>query len=562
MKNYSGYIKTVRLLWNHHPLRLVRIIFLTLLIGVSSGFSVLLLVPMLQLLGPAAVQPGRIELFFRDSARLTGMPLTVGTILAVWIILFVSVALLQYCKSIADARYQQGFIYGVRQRLFRKVILADWTVINGRSKTGQMQILTREIPNMGVYYVYFLRLLSEAVMIICYLVYAFIVSPLFSGLILIAGFIIFMLLRTFLYKALDLGESYVESYGRLYKYIDDFWQTVKIAKVQRSEKFYYDKFDEASSSLLKLEYKMERNRSLPQLIYRICGVAILAITVFAAYKTGNSGLASLFILIILFSRIFPQFVAVNSDIGMLFSNLASVEMILQLDAELPENDFRAKTDLHAVKPENRIELENISFTWPDGETLFSSFSETVPAGTLTGILGESGRGKTTLIDIIAGLQKPDSGAVLIDGRELSGQFMEDWKSGLGYLPQDTFFIDGTLRENLTWDSRINGDDSLIIEILRKVKAEYLLKRFEKGLDSHIVNYQYSFSGGERQKLALARVLLRNPAVLILDEATSSLDTENETQIMEVLDKLKSSVTVIFVTHRSYLSKWFDKTITV
>ena len=145
-------------------------------------------------------------------------------------------------------------------------------------------------------------------------------------------------------------------------------------------------------------------------------------------------------------------------------------------------------------------------------------------------------------------------------RLLEEDLLQRWKAGLGYLPQDSFFIDGTLRENLVWDSGGGISDEEIWSVLEQVNAIHLVKRFGKGLDAFIVNYPFIFSGGECQRLALARVLLRKPSLLLLDEATSSLDAENETTIMEVLFKLKARITIIFVTHRSSLLRWFDSVI--
>ena len=108
--------------------------------------------------------------------------------------------------------------------------------------------------------------------------------------------------------------------------------------------------------------------------------------------------------------------------------------------------------------QNEITLEGISFSYPDGEKLFDSFSACIRANVITGIVGQSGRGKTTLIDLIAGLQKPSAGRILIDGMPLVGELLPEWKAGLGYLPQDPFFIDGTLRENLVWDSGADISD--------------------------------------------------------------------------------------------------------
>ncbi len=148
----------------------------------------------------------------------------------------------------------------------------------------------------------------------------------------------------------------------------------------------------------------------------------------------------------------------------------------------------------------------------------------------------------------------------MDGAELRRENMPQWRRMIGYLPQDSFFIDGTIRENLIWDSTSDIDDESIMNVLRSVDAEELVSRHKMGLDTYVANYPYHFSGGERQRLALARILIRKPQLLLLDEATSSLDVASEAQIMECLVRLKESVTIIFVTHRQNLRGYFDKII--
>jgi ATP-binding cassette, subfamily C, bacterial len=561
MTKYIFIARTLKLLTAHNPARLLLILAITLLQGITSGFSIVLLIPLLQMLNISGGEPDNgLARLFRDIADKTGVSLNIGTILMVYIILLALGAFLQYWKSLLDAGYQQTFIYQLRRRLFRKIILADWPLLNRKSKTSHMQILTKEVPNLAVYYIYYLRLLTALLMTSSYIIYAMIVSAKYTIIIIIAGILLFVFLHRYLFKAFTLGEAFVESYSRLYKYIDDFWQSVKIAKVHRSEEFYYDKFDKASNSLLNMEYRIERNWLLPQLVYRITGILVLAAVVYFGYNSDQVDITSFFILIILFSRIFPQFVAITSDVNMLFTNAASVEMVLKLDEEFPENQFNEIADRDCIIPEKEIRLENMDFVWPDGEKLFENFSGVINANSITGIIGESGRGKTTLIDLIAGLQKPDSGRITVDGKLLDDTLLPAWKSGIGYLPQDPFFIDGTLRENLIWDSKSNITDEEVLQVLEQVNASHLVNRFNNRLDAFIVNYQLNFSGGECQRLALARVLLRKPGVLLLDEATSSLDAENEELIMEVIKRLKEKVTTIFVTHRVSLLPWFDNVI--
>jgi ATP-binding cassette subfamily C protein len=561
MQTYLFILKTFKLLKEHQPWKLVLIFVLTLIMGVTSGFSIVLLIPLLQLLSiGGGGEPGGIALTIQSLADKAGINLTVGSVLIIYMVILTLSALLQYWKSILDARYQQTFIYDLRKRLFRKIIMAEWQTLNSRSKTNHLQVLTKEVPNMAYYYYYYLKLLTTLIFTASYIVYAMLVSAKFTLIIVAVGILFFIFLRKFLFKAFHLGEGYVDSYNRLLKYIDDFWQTVKIAKVHSSEDFYYNRFDEASTSLLDMEYRMQKNWSLPQLIQRITGLVVLVFVVWFGYKSGTIPMASFVILILLFSRIFPQFISLNTDINMIVSSVASVKLVMQLDDDLPDNQMHEVTGQPPVALREQISLENLCFTWPDGEQLFHNFNGAIKSNTITGIIGDSGRGKTTLIDLIAGLQHPDSGRILIDGHQLDEGLLPGWRAGLGYLPQDSFFIDGTLRENLLWDSGSGITDEVIWDVLAQVNAVHLVKRFRKGLDAFVVNYPFTFSGGECQRLALARVLLRKPSLLLLDEATSSLDPENEAVIMEVLERLKERVTIVFVTHRGSLLRWFDSVI--
>jgi len=569
-------VSSLKLLRAHQPWKLLLIFLLTLLQGVTSGFSIVLLIPLLQLLSIGGGEPDGIALAIRNFAEGAGIGITIGSILVVYMLLLTLSAVIQYLKSILDAGYQQTFIYNLRRRLFRKIIMADWQLLNSRSKTNHLQVLTREVPNLANYYFYLLRLLTTFIMTGAYILYALFISAWFTLVIIGVGAVTFFALRRFLKKSFRLGHGYVNSYNRLLKYIDDFWQTVKIAKVHSSEKYYSERFDEANTSLLNMEYMMQKNWSLPQLIQRIAGLLVLVGIVWFGYRSGAVPMASFVILILLFSRIFPQMIAMNTDLSRIIANVASVKLVMELDAELPICDsVRPLADLRftnsglrgmesgaGVELKEGIRLEEISFSYPDGEKLFDTFSAEIRARAITGVVGQSGRGKTTLIDLIAGLQKPAGGHILIDGMVLDEALLPRWKAGLGYLPQDPFFIDGTLRENLVWDSGDEITDTEIIRVLEHVNAAHLVDRFRKGLDAFIVNYHTAFSGGECQRLALARVLLRKPSVLLLDEATSSLDAENEATVMEVLAQLKERVTIVFVTHRESVTRWFDEVIKI
>ena len=561
MKINKYIFESFRMLLNFRPGKLILIFILTLLLGAFSGFSIVLLIPLLQILTPGTENHSNpIANLLNDLAEKSGILLNLETILVIYVVLLSIMALLQLWKSLLDAKYQQTFIYHIRRRLFRKIIMADWSFLNNRSKTSHLQVLSTEIPNLADYFFFVIRVLTGIIMVVTYIAWAMLISLKFTVFISLVGLFLFFLLRKFLFRAFHLGKESLNSYNYLLKYIDDFWLTVKIAKVHSSENFYYNKFTSASSSLLNMEYRMQKNHTLPIFIYRIAGILVLVMVVYIGNRFDLIPLTSFFIIIILFSRIYPQFTSITTDINSIISKIASVKMVMQLDEDFPDPIMYSQKE-HTSIPLNRaIEIKELNFSFPGKKVLIQNFDAKISARSLTAIIGQSGRGKTTLIDLIAGLQLPLSGKIEVDGKVLNQENLPNWRKGIGYLPQDSFFIDGTLRENLVWDSHRNISEAEIRNILKQVNGLYLADRFQKGIDQKIVNYQFQFSGGERQRLALARVLLRQPTILMLDEATSSLDKENERQIMNLLAELKTKVTILFITHRTSVLPWCDKII--
>ncbi|MBN2665596.1 MAG: ABC transporter ATP-binding protein, partial [Bacteroidales bacterium] len=157
MHHYLFIVSTFKLLREHQPFKLALIFVLTLLMGVMGGFSIVLLIPLLQLLSiGAGEEPDGVALFIQNLADKAGIELTIGSVLVVYMVLLTLSALLQYWKSLLDSRYQQTFIYTLRRRLFRKILMADWQLLNSRSKTNHLQVLTREVPNLASYYFFYL----------------------------------------------------------------------------------------------------------------------------------------------------------------------------------------------------------------------------------------------------------------------------------------------------------------------------------------------------------------------------------------------------------------------
>jgi ATP-binding cassette subfamily C protein len=197
---------------------------------------------------------------------------------------------------------------------------------------------------------------------------------------------------------------------------------------------------------------------------------------------------------------------------------------------------------------HEIRLEGVAFRYDaDRPLVLKDLSLTIAAGRVTAIVGSSGAGKSTVADLVNGLLSPGSGRVLIDGAELTPQAARAWRRHVGYVAQDTVLFHDTVRANLRW-ANPNASEQEMKEGLSLAAAEFVFE-LPQGLDTTVGDRGMLLSHGQRQRIALARALLRKPGLLILDEATSSLDFDNEKRILDAIEQLKGRATVLLIAHR-------------
>jgi ATP-binding cassette subfamily C protein len=195
-----------------------------------------------------------------------------------------------------------------------------------------------------------------------------------------------------------------------------------------------------------------------------------------------------------------------------------------------------------------VEFEHVSFAYEPETRVISGLDLFIRAGETTAIVGPSGVGKSTIADLVIGLIVPDGGRLLVDGAQLSAERMRGWRDQIGYVPQDTFLFHDTIRSNLLWACP-GAPEEEMRRALQLAAADEFVEALPKGLETVVGDRGVRLSGGERQRLALARALLRKPALLILDEATSALDSKNEQRIQRAIEALHGDMTILIITHR-------------
>ena len=328
--------------------------------------------------------------------------------------------------------------------------------------------------------------------------------------------------------------------------------SAKEIKLWNCTEFFTEKFHRHSINLIYAGRWQSTLRRFPRLVFELLAVIGLSIAIIIMILSGTA-LDHIAPVIALFAAIFMKLMpSANSILTGLHSIRFIQETIDTVSEELSTSYDVAKgsnlKDNALAKAD--IALDQLTFSYPEKSSpALQDINLDIPHGTSVGIIGTSGAGKSTLIDTILGLLKPDDGLVSVNGTNIVDN-LKNWQTHIGYVPQSIYLLDDTLRRNIAFgldDTDIEEDT--VLRAAKHAQLDTLIKNFPEGLDTIIGEDGGRLSGGEKQRIALARALYREPSVLILDEATSALDTQTEKNVMQAVQNLKGARSIIIITHR-------------
>jgi ABC-type multidrug transport system fused ATPase/permease subunit len=280
-------------------------------------------------------------------------------------------------------------------------------------------------------------------------------------------------------------------------------------------------------------------------------------------QDASRAVATLAIFMAAGSRIAPAALRLQQGLISIKGNLAGSVLTLDLISEsrdwdlLPEVNYNFDKDYIGFIP--KIQIRSLNFSYPERhEEVLSGVNLELESGEFLAVVGKSGAGKSTLIDVLLGLVVPQNGSVLISGMNPKECLM-NWPGAVAYVPQETHILNGSLRANVCLGYKEGEfEDSEVLEAIQSAQLNDFLSRLEDGLETVVGEYGVGLSGGQRQRLGIARALLTKPRLMILDEATSSLDAQTESEINQAMYSLKGSVTVVLIAHRLSTARNADK----
>lgn len=360
-----------------------------------------------------------------------------------------------------------------------------------------------------------------------------------------------------------IGEENRQTNVLVSKWLLQAFSGIKEIKVTNKEKFFVANYNENYKKFARIQRQQSILTYMPKPVMEtvcICSLMLAMIIKIAVVKSDIvSFVTTLSIFAVAAFRMLPSFNKITGYISSMMFNKTAIDSIYK-DLKEIEQLMMQKTveqeDTENISLNQSIRLNDVYFQYPGSDKwILKDANLEIQKNTSVALIGASGAGKTTAADLILGILEPQQGTVTIDGIDIK-KCMKSWHEGIGYIPQVIYLMDDNIRANVAFgipESEI--DDAAVEKALQEAQLDQFVHALPDGLNTMIGDRGVKLSGGQRQRIGIARALYRNPNVLVLDEATSALDSDTEREVMEAIDGLHGTRTLIVIAHRlSTISK--------
>ena len=462
---------------------------------------------------------------------------------------------------------QRYFTYCVRTdlgfRLFANYLYQPYSFHQRNNSAQLIRNISGEVSILTSYGINSILIIATEAMVVLGIIGLLITVEPFGAAIVVAsvGPVSFLFYWLFRSRVARWGKARQFHDGLILQYLQQGLGGVKDTKVIGCEETFVDEYDFHNKKSSKIAQWEQTLQALPRLWIELISMAALVGLVTSLSldneKSANEILPILGFFATAAFRLMPSLSRIISAMhGFQFSQPVIDVIVKEIKLDKEIQTFSAVTRICDFKKD--IVFHSINFTYESTKTkILDDVTMKIKRNQSIGFIGKSGAGKSTVVDIILGLLSPESGEVLVDGRNIKDDIV-GWRSQIGYVPQSVFLTDGSLKSNVAYGVKeYDIDEEAVWLAIRSAQLEEFIESLPEGIETAIGERGVRLSGGQRQRVGIARALYNNPAVLVLDEATSSLDVKTESEFMKTINNLHGQRTLIIIAHRLSTIKQCD-----
>ncbi len=565
MNTFADLFKYLRIYRRYLGRRIYLIFALTVATALAQGFGITLLLPLLRASQAGSANPedmSTAEQYLQAMLEMMGIADSMVGILAFIAVVFVAKGGLQFAKGGYQGYLQAQLLRELKTKLFDAYSGMDYRYYIQQNAGHFINVINQQVDRFFQSFNKFIGFASQLVNTASYFGFAFVIAWRFAFMAVGVGVVLLFLFKYLNAYVRRLSRKRSQEMSHLNKFLVQSLQAFKyVTSTNQTEHLRQGVVD----SVNRLTGYIFRQRAAgaftsalrePVSVLLIVGLIAIQVAVF------QDPIAPIFVALLLFHRGMQAVVSVQGSWQGTMDKIGSVEMVddefaVVLDAQ-EETGRRSLEGL-----DQGIELRNVCFAYneDDGDVL-REVSIDVPANETVALVGESGAGKSTLVDMMTLLLKPRKGEVRIDDVPHDEIDLASWRSQIGYVSQETVVFDDTVANNISlWQGDIEEDPALrerVMHAAERAHADHFIRDLPNGYQTVVGDRGVRLSGGQRQRLFVARELFKQPNLLVLDEATSDLDSASEQHIQNSIDALKGEVTVVIIAHRLSTVKNADR----
>jgi ABC-type multidrug transport system fused ATPase/permease subunit len=529
----------------------------TVAVSLLEGFNIGLLIPLLETLEFQGQGPDHwVSQAFARMLAYIGLPLHLGTILPALVALVVGIASLKYMRMVLVAKLRVGFIAWIRSKTLQNLLGTDISHFHRRNLGNLTATLTTQADQAGNSVYTVTEIVASLGVIVAYLLAAFLISPVLAAVALAMLVVVSAAMQYHLMRARTLGTRLVERNNELHSAAVESLSGIRVIKSFMLERLRWTEFHNKALAVAEALYHLDRNRSQIIILQEVALLTLVGGIVLAGAMVLRVDFAVIITLLFILYRLTPRVSGLNTlrqSLGVTMASLHHVKLAMDESA----NPRIVGGDKPFENLHREISLKNLSFSYGGGAEVLRDANFVIKRGEVTAIIGTSGAGKSTVIDLILRFHDPAMGSLLVDGIDLRHLNLESWRRAIGVVSQDVFLFNDTIANNIAM-GQPGADMELIQSAAQRAYAHEFIQQLPQGYNTVVGDRGWNLSGGQRQRVALARAILRNPQILILDEATSSLDSESEQVIQDYIQQIRGTCTIVVVAHRMSTIQCADK----